>query len=369
MPWNELHHTQLAANGLTADLVRSAAEAGAQSGSPPWDADYADVYLKLLREHADSYLSTIAADFLSASAETRAALETARQRLPGARSASQQAYNALQNAEGRYLAQVGHPPTDKASSKTFYWIALLFLLCLEIPINTIVFRIFAESEAFTMLGSLTVSCVIVICAHFLGHFIQDHRHGYSPSSHFKTYTTIAAASVPIAVILGVAYFREVYLENVVSVQVEGAGGLHRLVWNPGIGFFFFFTINLLIFLVGVLLSMKSYDPRLDLVNTRRAANKKAQTSLKDVETQINQHESALYASWLTYWASAQQCIQHFQMLQQVYVQANLGARDDRPADWNALPRPFQAWPETEVALRSDNALHNESFMARVGATK
>ena len=166
-----------------------------------------------------------------------------------------------------------------------YWIFIIVIAVLEVPLNSVVFQLFGEDRLFTLLTALSLAIILPFCAHFLGGFLKQ---GFRRDGRFTTHSVLIVAMIviPLVVLGGVSYLRERFFEG---SEVQE---LLNLKMDPTTVTITFFAINLLIFLIATVASYVAHDPVAtkyshDLRDARKL-KKNAQKRIKLYENRLEE---------------------------------------------------------------------------------
>ncbi len=151
----------------------------------------------------------------------------------------------LDEEQDKYIIAHGEPPSGSIRSPWAGYRALMFFLFLcELPLNAVVFRTFQESEVFTFLFTVGLAILLLYCAHILGAFCKE-----GIRNRTRLVFTVLSVVVPLCVIIGVAYWRKIYIEQNAPEAAQGAG----------VVMVFFFGVNALFYLVATVASFRTHD--------------------------------------------------------------------------------------------------------------
>lgn len=159
----------------------------------------------------------------------------------------------------------------------WYWVLLLAIAVVEVPLNTVVFQLFGEKELFTIMTALGLAIVLPVCAHFVGGMLKQ---GFLKDGKFTTHTLgiILLNVAAIGSLAGVAYIREKYFEGSGVQQLLGVSIDFTTITV------IFFMINLLIYLVAAVGSYIAHDP---LATKYRLELRAAKNLLKNAKNKVN----------------------------------------------------------------------------------
>lgn len=155
----------------------------------------------------------------------------------------------------------------------WYWVFVIGIALLEVPLNSIVFQLFGENQSFTILTSLSLAFVLPFCAHFLGGFLKQ---GFKRDGKITIHTVLIVLmiSLPLLLLGGISYFREKFFEG------SGVSKILNIEMDPVSIVVTFFSLNLLIFLIATVASFVAHDP----VATRYSNDLKDARKLKKNST-------------------------------------------------------------------------------------
>jgi len=332
--------------GLTIYTDKSAAENGVidgQAGIPHIDDDELNPYLKQLIEVGHSTLQGGAENYKREDTKLRPNWESAHQAFIHAQEALPHPEAALNHAEAQYETE--HKKKAPASDGRFtrYWWAVALLGLGEIALNEIAFRGAHESEAMTLLFTLTLAASVMACSHFVGIKIR--------SKQFVA--AVALSVVAIAVIVSIAWIRAQHL-TAVSQSLPARAQVHS--WhhaamqssqseaaqptNETATLLAYFSFNLLLFIVMVVYSYTIHDQLLEEIFKWRKALATAKANYRTAHKRY----SAAYAERVNRHAQYQRkavgTIKNVMRLVEVYKTHNLRARTDRDGNDRHYPKCF-----------------------------
>lgn len=171
-----------------------------------------------------------------------------------------------------------------------FWYRMMIgaIAILEVPLNSVVFQLFGEQQAFTLLTSIGLGIVLPLCAHFIGGLL---RHGFLRAGKLavETWLIIILVFVAIGSLGGIAYLREKFFEG------SGVQKLLGLNMDYTTVTLIFFVINLLIFAVATVAAYVSHDPvasqfHIEL-KTARKLRRNAEKKVKLLEQRLQQAQA------------------------------------------------------------------------------
>jgi hypothetical protein len=132
------------------------------------------------------------------------------------------------------------------------WAYVMFALMIflgEIPLNAMVFQIFAESQVMTWIMAFVVGLSVPICAHFIGIKFREHPDGFSLPNALK-------ALVGLAIVSGALYWLSTIRQTYLGENREALGLTDALVQSS----FMFFWLNIAVLAAAIMISYLSHDP-------------------------------------------------------------------------------------------------------------
>lgn len=109
-----------------------------------------------------------------------------------------------------------------------YWLLQAGLGATEVPLNTVVFNLFGESRALTLLMAASLGFLIPICAHLSGSALRSGALGHK-GRRVDRLLFVGQALILLGLLLGIAYVRATYLhdvaEEVVGIRLHPAAAL------------------------------------------------------------------------------------------------------------------------------------------------
>ena len=216
-----------------------------------------------------------------------------------------------------YQSLHGSPPASSVTGRfAFYLILLSLLVIFELPMNSIVFRLFGEGEVFTYIAAVAVGLSLVVCAHYLGELLRegDFRN--------KTNSIVIATlvAVPTVVVASVAYLREAYLQSNPDTSQKLSSGMLLVA---------FVSFNFIIYAVGTVASYRFHEQGLSKVLKSKKNLRKAKTVHESREKSLAKIKSMREKLFQGCQARAGQFKEAVQRLTDVYRTHNLAARADR----------------------------------------
>jgi len=315
---------------------------GALDGSlkppiPVWNTELQPPFIMQLKQVVDSHIYDVSTDWARRDQKLKPQVkeldrmcEETKRRIAVAEQENQANhayYESLHNAP---------PPSTLTARFTFYMILLSLLVIFELPMNSIVFRLFGEGEVFTYIAAFAVGLSLVVCAHYLGELLREGD--FRDRTNRIVIATLIA--IPAVVVASVAYLREAYIQS-------NPDTFQKL--SPGMLLVAFVGFNFIIYAVGTIASYRFHDQGLKAVlkskrNLRRAnaAHESREATLARIK---NEREKLFYG----YQAQAGQFKEAVQRLTDLYRTHNLAARADRgdhPDDPH--PRSFGHYPEPSI---------------------
>ena len=165
-----------------------------------------------------------------------------------------------------------------------HWLYVLFASLIflgEIPLNAMVFQIFAESQVMTWVMAFVVGLSVPIAAHFVGIKFREHPDGFSLANTFKA---LLAFSIITYALYWLSLIRQTYLGE----NRELLGLTDNLVESS----FMFFWLNLAIFAAAIMVAYLSHDP----VPGFQEAQKNVENAKKEVEKREKRRVKRLKSS-------------------------------------------------------------------------
>jgi hypothetical protein len=241
----------------------------------------------------------------------------------------------LKDAVVQFHGERSHHPPLKQPSLIVYGIFLIFMVLSEVPLNTMVFRLFGDNELLNIMMALGVGVAILWCAHILGHSLKEKDTGAHPKL-----AQAAALLGPLVIILVAATLREAYVVSNPDVANK----------VPRVAVFAFFAgYNLVIYIVGVLLARATHDPLLARYHQHRTEHAKHQQQYTELMERLardirdrSQRRQALAVE-------AQQTADAVKRLISTYQTENLRTRNDRGEHrGETQPVSFRDYPNIDL---------------------
>jgi hypothetical protein len=268
---------------------------------PRWDDPHQPSYVMELVQAADRDIREIHERWhnLDASLGTRVqqlfdVIRHANQEVQSARTALQQANEAYRRHRG------SNPPAGGETRLMLYWLLLFALFVFEFPINLVVFRLFGESELYTVIATAAIGVSLLVCAHYLGRLVAE---GNWTGDRF--FFAIGLIATPLLVIAAVAWLRQMYLSLHPSAfrGTQSAGMMYA-----------FATFNLLIFLVATIAAYFVHDEL--LFNVFRARRQLAKAERKLLAAR-KAYAAAAIRRWKAWAAAYKRALQIKDIAQQL----------------------------------------------------
>ena len=299
---------------------------------PPWDSPNQPPYILELVEAAEHDIRLYLDNWKKRDGILEKEMGSAEIRKDNAKVSRDNAKKTLYDAEKEYEQKMGTKPPVGGGGKAWYWLFVGLLFIAEFPLNSIVFRVFGESEILTMLVTLVMAISIVGCAHFLGNIIKENKWG-----RIEIIFTVFLILVPLAVLYFVAFLREKYLKGI----TEGFQWTEAMKWG-------FWGINIIIFLVATIASYFAHDPLLQNVKRARKKYKRAQDEYESALTKLIEKLNERISKAEEYLYKMRWIKDTAQYLMHIYRTENLRIRKDK-GDKNDYPKSFLKENQPEIA--------------------
>lgn len=306
---------------------------------PRWDDPHQPSYVMELVQAADRDIREIHERWHNLDASLGTRVQQLFDVIRHANQEVQSASTALQQANEAYRRQRGsNPPAGGETRLMLYWLLLFALFVFEFPINLVVFRLFGESELYTVIATAAIGVPLLVCAHYLGRLVAE---GNWTGDRF--FFAIGLIATPLLVIAAVAWLRQMYLSLHPSAfrETQSAGMMYA-----------FATFNLLIFLVSTIAAYFVHDELLFNVFRARRQLAKAERKLLAARKAYAAAAIRRRKAWAAAYERALQIKDIAQQLIGVYQGANMRVRPDRN-DPHTTPRPMAFLPDNQPSVSQD----------------
>ncbi len=166
-------------------------------------------------------------------------------------------------------------PSVELSRGKYYILMLLFVLS-EIPMNSIAFAVFGESQLFTWVMALGIAVAIPWIAHAMGILL---KRGSKPW--WKSGIGVSALSIlTIGGLIAIGYVRVQYLGDLAETDAVGSSGGNKWIGVAFVG------LNLVILAAATISSYFAHDKDPLLENLHRRTNK-INKAMRKVEAKHN----------------------------------------------------------------------------------
>ncbi|MFN8392527.1 MAG: hypothetical protein U0136_19695 [Bdellovibrionota bacterium] len=253
-------------------LIRKRAEEDAGCGIPQTELALPSPFEKELKHAAADLASRVASTYKGPLELLDAKIKAERELLESKRTTELERIESLYEAEkqaaedGFGLAEA-HKELEKTERQynSIYeryhrapiayiphWVYIVFAVLIflgEIPLNAMVFQIFAESQVMTWVMAFVVGLSVPISAHFIGIKFREHPDGFSLPNALK-------ASVGLAVVGGALYWLSTIRQTYLGENKEALGLTDALVQSS----FLFFWLNIAVLSAAIMISYLSHDP-------------------------------------------------------------------------------------------------------------
>ena len=254
--------------------VRKAAILDGMQCIPAWDAVEFAPYIRVLIQRTKSEDNDIMKRYHAESINLEMALQNAKHGLDKAKKAWKNADGNLHQTRNAYSnVHSGDFPHIRPMRGFWYAFWLLLLFIFELPLNSVVFRIFGESEAMTLLFTVGISVLLLLCAHELGRMLRTEQQREPARQYFIP----ALLIFPLLIIGGVAYAREMYIELL---------PLANSIRNPVLLYLSFAAINITVIVAATTLSYGYHIPGLAQVEHDQQEMHKAEQRLALAESKF-----------------------------------------------------------------------------------
>jgi len=303
---------------------------------PSWKDPHQPPFLVELKQVGDSMLREIGEDWSQVNRKMKSEIDSLRQGLEHRNALEAEATAEHSVAHEAYKQEHDIPPPASRASAFWYWLLLAILVASELPMNSLVFRLFGESEILTLVMAFAVGGTLVLCAHYLGEMLKE---GY-----YKRRTNSIMVGVliliPVIVVGSVALFREVYLES----SPDAPKNLSQMAAYIG-----FCSFNLVLFLVGVVASYRRHEERLSRLLERRKLLDKKRSSRSVLQQEIARLDAERVKLFQAHHLRGMQIKDTVERLTAKYRTHNLESRTDREQNPDeGQPRSFLNAIEVKV---------------------
>ena len=210
----------------------------------------------------------------------------------------------------------------KPASTFWHIVSMAFLFLIEVPLSYAAFSPFGLPAFMQLILAVGVGLIFAFMGHRLGALLKEGA--------FRTVQNtvwiIFCIAIPIFAMFGISYMREAYAASLMkSTNITNAitPGLPIVELNHNAVLLAFFFINVMLYGVAVLLSMRLHDTLV----LAAADLKQAQERLHDAERRLRQIVSSRIKRAYRYFGYVKGVIQQHECLVSVYKRKNLQARD------------------------------------------
>lgn len=225
----------------------------------------------------------------------------------------------------------------------------------EFPLNSQVFAILGERTELTYLFAATLALGLPVAAHLLGLFI--HRHPFQKGGSIsERIMTIGMIVAPLAVISGVAFMREKFIESSGVTKTLG------ISMDPSTVTWIFLAFNLMIFLVALAAAYFAHDPGY-VVDTKRHGDQSkgfssrnaeliaVRTKLEDKEKELAELSAKRQQTFNQFDYEARSIKDYLQIIMEVYRAENLRERAKAGERSGKRPLSFRDYPPQNTNSR------------------
>ena len=306
--------------------VRTNAVSDARQQIPSWEAEEFAPYIEELIQRAKHAIDDVMKRHHAECDSLRVARDAAERELAAARQGHAAADRKLGHARTEYSnAHGGKQPHLRPLRGFWYGLWLLLLFIFELPLNAVVFRIFGESEAMTLLFTVGISVVLLLCAHELGRMLRADRR-QEPA---RQYFIPALIIFPILIIGGVAYAREQYIELLPAADY---------LRNPLLLYLAFAAINLTVIVAAAAISYGFHDPGLAQMEHAQREMRRAEERLARADARAGEVHELIENKRRDTLHGVERIRNEAEQRHAVYKKENLRARPDHLA---VRPRSFE----------------------------
>jgi hypothetical protein len=316
--------------------IRRHAAADGRRGLPVWDSKEQVPFLKSLLSAGRQSLRTLVRNWQVMDEALKAKWLGTEKELEHARIRLDQAEEKANLARAQYMEVHGHEPTTtQTAGRSFrYWLLLVVLAVLELPINSIVYRGLHQNEIETRIIAAGIGLLLAAVAHWLGHLLRKINRT-RPETAFAVVLPI----LTLGLVAGVGYMRAAYMEHSAGTDQQ---------WSPAIVGAVFLVMNALLFAVATVAAYHHYEAFAgDVAKTARirqrmhAAFDAAEKAVADIKARREKRFESRKAEAL---ATAEEVTR----LAGVYWERNLEIRQDGDQHPNAYPASYCDMPTVEV---------------------
>ena len=296
---------------------RGAIDGSLKPPIPAWNTELQPPFIMELKQVGDSHVYDVSTDWAHRDQKLKPQIRQLERMCEETQRRLAIAEQEYQAAHTYYQSLHKAPPASSVTARfTFYMILLSLLVLFELPMNSIVFRLFGEGEVFTYIAAVAVGLSLVVCAHYLGELLREGNF----RDKTNTIVIVTLIAVPTVVVASVAYLREAYLQSNPDTSQKLSSGMLMVA---------FISFNFIIYAVGTVASYRFHEQGLASVLKSKRNLQNAKTTHESREKALAKIKSEREKLFHACQALAGQFKEAVQRLTDVYRTHNLAARTDR----------------------------------------
>ena len=316
--------------------VRRRAALDGRRDIPVWDSNEQAPFLKSLLSAGRQSLRTLVRDWHKMDEGLKDRWVGAEKEFEHARIRFEQAQDKARLARLQYTEVHGHEPTTtQTAGRSFrYWLLLLVLAVMELPINSIVYRGLHQNEIETRIIAAGIGLLLAAVAHWLGHLLRKINRTRAENAF-----AVVLPTLTLGLVAGVGYMRAAYMEHNAGTDQQ---------WSPAIIGAVFLVMNALLFAVATVAAYHHYEAFAGDVAKTARIHKRMHAAFDAADKALSLVKALREKRFESRKADALATAEEVTRLAGVYWTKNLEIRQDGDKHPNEYPVSYRHLPTIEV---------------------